>query len=65
MTKKLRVRFVLIAMVALVVMQAVIVLFSAQRSYHNLVDKADTQITMIQEAYPEEANVDARSRVGI
>lgn len=60
MTQKLRIRFVTFSMAALIIMQALIICFSAQRSYHNLVQKADTQISMIQATYPKEASVDAR-----
>ena len=60
MTKKLRVRFVIISMVALLLMQSMIVCFSAQRSYHNLIEKSDTTINTIKEAHPESASVDAR-----
>ena len=60
MTKMLRVRFVTISMAALLLMQSMIICFSAQRSYHNLIAKSDTTINTIKEAHPESASVDAR-----
>lgn len=60
MIKNLRIRFVLVSMAALIVMQGMIILFSTQRSYHNMVSKADDLIADIQKSYPEDANVDAR-----
>lgn len=60
MTQKLRVRFVLIAILALIIMQGLIIFFSAQGSYHNMIDKADSLIAAINDAYPEDAGVDAR-----
>lgn len=60
MTGKLRVRFVLVAVAALIVMQGLIIFFSAQRSVHNMIDKADSLIAAIHDAYPADAGVDAR-----
>lgn len=60
MTKKLRKRFILFSMLALLIMQSLIILFSAYRSYGNMVSKTDALIDTIQSAYPDEANVDAR-----
>lgn len=60
MTKKLRVRFVVFSMLALLIMQCLIIFFSAYRSYGNIVSKTDALITTIKNAYPENANVDAR-----
>ena len=60
MTKKLRIRFVLISMIALIVMQSIIILFSIQRSYSNMVSKADDMISDIKNSYPKDADVDAR-----
>lgn len=60
MTGKLRVRFVLIAMLALIIMQGLIIYFTAHGSYSNMIAKADSLITAIHDAYPEDANVDAR-----
>ena len=60
MTGKLRVRFVLIAMLALIIMQGLIIIFTANGSYNNMIAKADSLITSIHDAYPEDSGVDAR-----
>lgn len=60
MTGKLRVRFVLIAMLALIIMQGLIIFFTANGSYNNMIAKADSLITSIHDAYPEDSGVDAR-----
>ena len=60
MTKKLRVRFIVFSMLALLIMQCLIIFFSAYRSYGNIIEKTDILINTIKNAYPENANVDAR-----
>ena len=60
MTKKLRIRFIVFSMLALFIMQCLIIFFSAQRSYVNMVYKTDELISTIKDIYPENANVDAR-----
>ena len=60
MTKKLRVRFIVFSMLALLIMQCLIIFFSAYRSYGNIIEKTDILISTIKNAYPENANVDAR-----
>lgn len=60
MTKKLRVRFIIFSMLALLIMQCLIIFFSAYRSYGNIIDKTDVLISTIKDAYPDNANVDAR-----
>lgn len=60
MTKKLRVRFIVFSMLALLIMQCLIIFFSTQKSYGNMVYKTDELISTIKDTYPENANVDAR-----
>lgn len=65
MTRKLRIRFVLVAILALIIMQGLIIFFSAQGSYRNMVTKADSLITAINNAYPGDAGVDARYFIAV
>ncbi|MGN1155271.1 MAG: hypothetical protein ACI4TK_03770, partial [Agathobacter sp.] len=60
MTKKLRIRFILFSMLALLIMQCLIIFFSAYKSYGNMLSKTDVLISTIKNAYPNDANVDAR-----
>lgn len=60
MTKKLRIRFMVFSMLALLIMQCLVIFFSAQRSYGNMVSKTDALISTIKNTYPDNANVDAR-----
>ncbi|MGN1093661.1 MAG: sensor histidine kinase [Candidatus Neoclostridium sp.] len=60
MTKKMRIRFIVLSMLVLLIMQGLIIFFSAQNSYSNIVVKSDRLIDTIKSAYPESANVDAR-----
>lgn len=50
----------LLSMLALIVMQGLIVLFSAGRSYNNMVRNADEIIYEVYAAYPGRADTDAR-----
>lgn len=60
MTKKLRIRFIIFSMLALIIMQGLIIFFSAYRSYKNIVIKADETIAEIKSSYPTSTNIDAR-----
>lgn len=60
MVKKLRIRFVVLAMLALIVLQVLIVFFSSYRSYSKILENADEIISEIYSAYPTAAETDAR-----
>lgn len=60
MTKKLRIRFIIFSMLALIIMQGLIIFFSAHKSYNKMIDNADGIIASVYNAYPRSADVDAR-----
>lgn len=54
MIKKLRIKFLVLSMTVLLFMQAFILIFSAGRSYWNMVNKADA---LLEQIYEEDASV--------